>query len=57
MNCVDASFLGSQTVYTISVEHCGVITVAESRPTAPIPATGAQVRIGFAGEDAWVVPA
>ena len=54
---VDASFLGSQTVYTIWVEHCGVMTVAESRPNAPMPATGARVSIGFKGEDAWVVPA
>jgi ABC-type Fe3+/spermidine/putrescine transport system ATPase subunit len=54
---LDASFLGSQTVYTISVEHCGEITVAESRPDAPVRTPGEHVRIGFAGEDAWVVPA
>jgi spermidine/putrescine transport system ATP-binding protein len=54
---LDASFLGSQTVYTIAVEHCGVITVAESRPNAPTPTPGEQVRIAFVGEDAWVVPA
>lgn len=54
---LDASFLGSQTVYTIAVEHCGVITVAESRPNAPMHTPGEHVRIGFASEDAWVVPA
>ena len=54
---VDASFLGSQTVYTVSVDRCGALTVAESRPNAPMPAPGDQVRMTFAGEDAWVVPA
>jgi spermidine/putrescine transport system ATP-binding protein len=54
---VDASFLGSQTVYTIAVEQCGDLTVAEGRPTSPMPAPGEQARIAFASEDAWVVPA
>jgi spermidine/putrescine transport system ATP-binding protein len=54
---VDASFLGSQTVYTISVDGCGELTVAESRPNAPMPAAGEQVRMTFGGEDAWVIPA
>jgi spermidine/putrescine transport system ATP-binding protein len=54
---VDASFLGSQTVYTISVDGCGPLTVADSRPNAPMPARGEQVRMTFAGEDAWVIAA
>jgi ABC-type Fe3+/spermidine/putrescine transport system ATPase subunit len=54
---VDASFLGSQTVYTVAVEGCGALTVADSRPNAPMPASGEQVRMTFAGEDAWVIPA
>jgi spermidine/putrescine transport system ATP-binding protein len=53
----DASFLGSQTVYTIDVPGCGSVTVAETRPNHALPSTGEPVRIAFDGDAAWVVPA
>ena len=52
---VDVSFLGSQTVYTVAVEGCGQLTVADSRPDAPMPSAGDQVDVAFDGKDAWVV--
>jgi ABC-type Fe3+/spermidine/putrescine transport system ATPase subunit len=54
---VDASFLGSQTVYTVNVEGCGQLTVADSRLIATMPAPGEEVRLGFAAADAWAVAA
>jgi spermidine/putrescine transport system ATP-binding protein len=54
---VDASFLGSQTVYTVAVEGCGQLTVADSRLTAEMPVPGEEVRLGFAAADAWAVAA
>ncbi|HEY2440935.1 MAG TPA: ABC transporter ATP-binding protein [Solirubrobacteraceae bacterium] len=52
---VDVSFLGSQTVYTVAVEGCGHVTVADSRPNAPTLTAGDEVRIAFDSQDAWVV--
>jgi spermidine/putrescine transport system ATP-binding protein len=54
---VDASFLGSQTVYTIAVEGCGEVTVADTRPPRALPAPGDELRLSFVPEEAWVVPA
>jgi spermidine/putrescine transport system ATP-binding protein len=53
----DASFLGSQTVYTVDVPGCGSVTVAETRPNPVLPSPGEPVRIAFGGDHAWVVPA
>jgi spermidine/putrescine transport system ATP-binding protein len=53
----DASFLGSQTVYTIDVPGCGAVTVAETRSNHALPSPGEPVRVAFGGDDAWVVPA
>jgi spermidine/putrescine transport system ATP-binding protein len=52
---VDASFLGSQTVYTLAVEGSGDITVAASRPMATLPSPGDPLRLSFAPGDAWLV--
>ena len=54
---IDISFLGSQTMYTVAVEGCGHVTVADSRPNAPMPPVGDQVQLGFDSRDAWVVSA
>ena len=54
---VDASFLGSQTVYTVAVEGSGDITVAASRLMATLPSPGDPLRLSFAPGDAWLVPA
>jgi spermidine/putrescine transport system ATP-binding protein len=54
---VDASFLGSQTVYTLAVDGCGEVTVAASRPVATLPSPGDPMRLSFVAAEAWVVAA
>ena len=54
---VDVSFLGSQTVYTVSVEGCGELTVAETKPAKTLPTQGEELTVSFVPEDAWVVAA
>jgi spermidine/putrescine transport system ATP-binding protein len=52
---VDASFLGSQTVYTVAVDGCGEMTVAASKPVATLPSPGDELRVTFDPADAWLV--
>ena len=54
---VDASFLGSQTVYTLDVPGSGNVIVAETRPRAAIPSPGDELRVSFDPAEAWVVSA
>jgi spermidine/putrescine transport system ATP-binding protein len=54
---VDASFRGSQAVYTVAVEGCGELTVAETNPAGPLPSRGDELPLSFVPEDAWVVSA
>ena len=54
---VDASFLGSQTVYTLDVPGSGNVIVAETRPRAAMPSPGDELRVSFDPAEAWVVSA
>jgi spermidine/putrescine transport system ATP-binding protein len=54
---VDASFLGSQTVYTLAVDGAGEVTAATALPVASMPSPGDELTISFDPAGAWLVAA
>jgi spermidine/putrescine transport system ATP-binding protein len=52
---LDASFLGSQTVYTLDVAADVRITVAETQPRATLPQPGEELSIAFEPAQAWLI--
>jgi spermidine/putrescine transport system ATP-binding protein len=54
---LDASFLGSQTVYTLDVPPGVQITVAETQPLATLPSPGEELTVAFDPAQAWLIRA
>ncbi len=52
---VDVSFLGSQTVYTLTVDGAGELTVARTGPPGGPTESGAELTLSFTPAGAWAV--